>query len=81
MPDWQVFERGEAQREPYADRAAAVVALAAETFNVGLRAYYMSFAAVLWFFSPLVFALGTVGVVFVLYQREFRSDVLDVLRS
>jgi uncharacterized membrane protein len=41
----------------------------------------MSFAAVLWFFSPLVFALGTVGVVFVLYQREFRSDVLDVLRS
>ena len=81
MPDWQAFERGEAQREPYAARAAAVVALAAETFNDGLRAYYMSFAAVLWFFSPLMFALGTVGVVFVLYQREFRSDVLGVQRS
>ena len=30
--------------------------LAAETFNDGLRAYYLSFAAVAWFFSAWAFA-------------------------
>ena len=58
-----------------------VVGLAAETFNDGLRAYYMAFAVILWFFSPLAFALGTAGIIYLLYQREFRSEVLDVLRQ
>jgi uncharacterized membrane protein len=81
MPDAKVFERGEAQREPYADRAGTVVGLAAETFNDGLRAYYMSFATILWFFSPLAFAIAAAAVVYLLYQREFHSEILDVLRS
>ena len=55
--------------------------MAAETFNDGLRAYYFAFAALGWFFSPLAFVLGTAGVVYILYQREFRSDVLAVLNS
>ena len=81
MPDSKVFERGEAQREPYADRAGKVVGLAAETFNDGLRAYYMSFAANLWFVSPLAFAFGAAAVVWLLYQREFHSEILGTLRS
>jgi uncharacterized membrane protein len=81
MPDPKTFERGEADREQYATRAGRVVGMAAETFNDGLRAYYMAFAAVLWFFSPLAFAVGTAGVIFILYRREFRSDILDVLRG
>ncbi|MCW7536483.1 DUF599 domain-containing protein [Aquabacterium sp. A7-Y] len=81
LPDFRVFERGEASREEYADRAGRVMGLAAESFNDGLRAYYMAFAVVGWFFSPLWFVLGTVGVVYVLYQREFHSDVLAVLKS
>jgi uncharacterized membrane protein len=81
MPDSKAFERGEAIREPFADRAGKVVGLAAETFNDGLRAYYMSFSAILWFISPLVFGLGAAAVVYLLYQREFHSDVLDVLKS
>jgi uncharacterized membrane protein len=81
MPDPKTFERGEADREQVAERAGRVVGLAAETFNDGLRAYYMAFAAVLWFFSPLAFALGTAGVIFILYRREFRSDILDMLRG
>jgi len=81
MPDAKVFERGEAQREHYADRAAKVVGLAAETFNDGLRAYYMAFAAMLWFVSPIAFALGATGVVYLLYQREFHSEILDTLKS
>jgi uncharacterized membrane protein len=81
MPDAKVFERGEAAREPYADRAGTVVGLAAETFNDGLRAYYMSFATILWFISPLAFAIGAAAVVWLLYQREFHSEILGVLKS
>lgn len=80
MPDARSFERGETKREPYADRAGTVVGLAAETFNDGLRAYYMSFSVILWFISPVAFALGSAGVVYLLYKREFHSDILDVLR-
>ena len=63
----------------FADRAGRIMGMAAETFNDGLRAIYLSFAAVLWFVSPLALVLGTGGVVWVLYQREFRSEILAVL--
>ena len=72
---------GEATRQAFADRAGRVVGIAAETFNDGLRAYYFAFAAIGWFFSPLVFAVATAGVVYILYQREFHSEVLDVLNG
>jgi uncharacterized membrane protein len=81
MPDAGAFERGEAPREPYAERAGKVVGFAAETFNDGLRAYYMSFATILWFISPIAFAIGAAAVVWLLYQREFHSEILDVLKS
>jgi len=70
---------GEALRQASAERAGHVVAMAAETFNDGLRAYYFAFAAIGWFFSPLIFAVATAGVVWILYQREFRSEALAVL--
>jgi uncharacterized membrane protein len=68
-----------AERNAYADRAGRVMGLAAETFNDGLRAYYMAFAATAWFFSPWAFVAGSAGVVWILYRREFHSDVLRVL--
>ncbi len=71
----------DAQRRTFADRAGRVMGLAAETFNDGLRAYYFSFAAMAWFFSAWAMMAGTAGVVFILYRREFHSDVLAVLRS
>lgn len=80
-PDYREFAKDEAARQEFAQRAGRVVGLAAETFNDGLRAYYMAFALIGWFFSPLVFAVLTAGVIWVLYQREFRSDVLAVLKS
>lgn len=70
----------DAERDRYADRAGHVVALAAETFNDGLRAYYLSFAAVAWFFSAWAFMVGTAAVVWILYRREFHSEVLVALR-
>jgi uncharacterized membrane protein len=82
MPPAEDFARGEAStRHRYADRAAAMTGLAAETFNGGLRAYYFSFAALGWFFSPMLFALATLLVAGILYSREFRSEVLTLLEE
>ena len=80
-PEPERFESDGLSREAFADKAGRVVGLAAETFNDGLRGYYFAFAAIGWFFSPVVFMLATVGVVYILYQREFRSEVLAVLTS
>lgn len=83
MPERDQFAamgaEGEALRQSSAERAGHVVAMAAETFNDGLRAYYFAFAAIGWFFSPLIFAVATAGVVWILYQREFRSQALSAL--
>ena len=67
------------QRRAFAERAGRVMGLAAETFNDGLRAYYLAFAATAWFFSPWAMLVGTVAVIVILYRREFHSEVLGVL--
>jgi uncharacterized membrane protein len=71
----------EARRHDFAQRAGRVMGLAAESFNDGLRAYYMAFAATAWFFSPWAMLAGSLGVVTVLFRREFRSEVLGVLNA
>jgi uncharacterized membrane protein len=81
MPAPEDFASGTFDRKQYADRAAAMVGAAAETFNDGLRAYYFSFAALAWFVSPLAMVLATLIVVAILYSREFRSEVLKILRD
>ena len=81
MPPPEVFESGQQDRQALAERAGRLVGAAAETFNDGLRAYYFSFAALAWFFSPLALLIATALVVLILYGREFRSEVLDVLRD
>ena len=80
-PEASQFAAQGLSREAFANKAGRVVGMAAETFNDGLRAYYMSFAAVGWFFSPLMFMLSTAGVIYILFQREFHSDVLDGLNA
>jgi uncharacterized membrane protein len=77
-PDHQAW-RDDGQRQAFASRAGRMMALAAETFNDGLRAYYMSFAALAWFVSPWALVASTAAVVWILYRREFHSDVLAVL--
>jgi uncharacterized membrane protein len=80
-PEAKMFVEQPLSRNEFADRAGRVIGLAAETFNDGLRAYYLAFAAIGWFFSPVVFVVASVGVIYILYQREFRSEVLDALNS
>ena len=77
-PDHQAW-RDDTQRQAFASRAGRMMGMAAETFNDGLRAYYMSFAALAWFVSPWALVAGTAAVVWILYRREFHSDVLGVL--
>ena len=81
MPPPESFASGEHDREAYAARAAKLVALAAESFNDGLRAYYFAFAVAAWFVSPVAFAGATAVVVAILYRREFKSEVLAVLEE
>ena len=81
MPPPEDFDSGKHDRRQFADRAAAMVGAAAETFNDGLRAYYFSFALLAWFVSPMAMVIATLIVVAILYSREFRSEVLHILKE
>jgi uncharacterized membrane protein len=81
LPPADLLKEETEKAEAMARRAATMTGLAAETFNDGLRAYYFSFAAMGWFFSPLALALATMLIIFILFGREFRSEVLAVLRD
>jgi uncharacterized membrane protein len=81
LPPAEMLATQPDEAEAMARRAATMTGLAAETFNDGLRAYYFSFAAMGWFFSPLALVLATLLVVFILFGREFRSEVLAVMRD
>lgn len=62
-----------------AERAARVNALAVQTFNRGMRAYYFGLAALSWFLHPWIFIGATLFVVLVIYRREFKSRTLKTL--
>ena len=81
LPSHEHFIAHPQEQVDYAERVAAMTGLAAETFNDGLRSYYFAFAVMGWFFSPMAFVLTTVLIVGILYNREFRSDVLEVLND
>ena len=68
-------------REPYIASAADVAALAGESFNHGIRAYYFSMAAVTWLLHPLVLVIAASWISYVLYRREFVSPTLYALRT
>lgn len=65
--------------DAYAARAAEVSTRASKDFNQGLRAYYLSLAALGWFVNAWVFMLATTLVIGVLYWREYHSAALRVL--
>lgn len=71
----------EVERKAFASRAAKVLSMAAHSFNLGLRSYYFALAMLSWFINPWVFMAVTTGVVYVLYRREFKSAVLEVLMA
>jgi uncharacterized membrane protein len=63
------------------DRLAVIVGFANRNFNQGLRAYYFGVATLSWFLHPALMVAVTLGVLYVLHQREFRSQTLNVLKG
>jgi uncharacterized membrane protein len=68
-----------ASADAYARRVAEVATRASKDFNQGLRAYYLSLAALAWFISPWAFMAATTLVIGVLYWREYHSAALTTL--
>ena len=64
---------------PDIERIAVILSFANRNFNQGLRAYYFGVAALSWFLHPWLMIAVTLGVIYVLHQREFRSYTLEVL--
>jgi uncharacterized membrane protein len=69
----------EENADAYAVRAAEVSTRASKDFNQGLRAYYLSLAALGWFVSAWAFMFATTLVIGVLYWREYHSAALRTL--
>ena len=59
--------------DDHADRTAAVVGLAGDHANSGLRAFYYAFAVLAWFFNPVAFMVATSWVAGILIRRDFFS--------
>ena len=64
----------------HTNRIAVILSFANRNFNQGLRAYYFGVAALSWFLHPALMMVVTLGVIYVLHQREFRSQTLELLR-
>ena len=70
-----------ARKDTFADHAGRLNALAAHSFNRGLRAYYFALAMMTWFIHAGVMVAATILVVAVIYRREFRSKSLKALNA
>ncbi len=70
-----------ARAEAHAERAAAIIGLAAFHLNRGFRGYFFALAALAWFLHPAIFTVVSTWVVLVLYRRDFRSRALRAVRA
>jgi uncharacterized membrane protein len=71
----------DAERAAYVAASGKVAALAGDSYNNGVRAYYFSIPLMVWFASAYAFLAVTLIVTFVLYRREFRSPIMEALRK
>lgn len=71
----------QSRKDAFAHQAGRLQALAADSFNRGLRAYYFALAMLAWFFSAWAFMGATLLVVVIMVRREFRSKSLGSLHA
>ncbi len=64
----------------YIATASSVAALAGDSYNNGIRAYYFSGALMAWFVDTRLFVVATLFVTFILFRREFASPRLQPSR-
>jgi uncharacterized membrane protein len=62
-------------------RRAALIGVAAEHANSGLRSFHHAIAAIAWFFHPVLFILATTWSVLILARRDFLSRTLRLIRQ
>jgi len=72
---------GDPAIDHYALRVARANSLAGDDFNRGIRAYYFGLAASGWLLHPVVLGALAIGVLIVLYRRDFQSPALAILRD
>jgi uncharacterized membrane protein len=70
---------GEPGIDNYARKVAGTNNLAGDDFNRGIRAYYFGLAASGWLLHPVALAGLALGVLLVLYRRDYRSPALHIL--
>ncbi|MFP8965246.1 DUF599 domain-containing protein [Pokkaliibacter sp. CJK22405] len=71
----------EKERQILAARAAKICSMAANNWNFGLRSYYFGLSLLGWFIGPWFLIGFATIVVYVLYEREFRSSTLQELMT
>lgn len=71
----------EPEIEVFAQRLARANSLAGDDFNRGIRAYYFGLAASGWLLSPMMLGALAIGILVVLYRRDFRSAALEAMRD
>lgn len=67
--------------DSYARKVAGANNLAGDDFNRGIRAYYFGLAASGWLLHPAMLGALAIGVLIVLFRRDFRSPALHLLRD
>ena len=67
--------------EQHALAVADLIGIAADHANRGLRSFYYAFAAMSWFFHPLLFLAATTWVLAILARRDFFSRSLRTLSA
>lgn len=63
----------------HALRAAALIGIAAEHANSGLRSFYYAIATLGWFYHPALFIVATAWVALILVRRDFFSRSSRIL--
>ena len=72
-------DTNDAECERSSLRTAKLIGLAADHANSGLRSFYYAFAAMAWFYHPIVFMVATAWVLVILIRRDFFSRSLRIL--
>lgn len=65
--------------EVHADSVSALIGIAADHANRGLRAFYFAIAAMTWVINPVVFLVATTWVLIILIRRDYFSRSRRVL--
>jgi uncharacterized membrane protein len=74
-------DRTETIKKPFILVTLDTLFIASKHFNYGMRAYYFSLAALVWFIDPTLMIATGFGIAGILYNRDFRSKNFKDLKQ